>query len=242
MCCFTGPVRKVSATQIFARPDDGPLQWLAYGATINADHALALVLPIPVPPDSPDDAVRFVDLSGYPDLFDALQSGFPEPQSRSLSLTKSAPRPAAPLAVVKVGSFEASFVPRVSAFDRLDPRFRMPAGVWDALPGYATFGFVVAQLAAGEARIHPLAFVFPRADPRQVFFPTVHVHDGAVHDEAAFDHTLYLQGRGHAGWDESPALAASFVDVPRSAGVVAPQLHVYRQRIDRIRRNEDIVV
>lgn len=37
-------------------------------------------------------------------------------------------------------------MPALKDFDRLDARFRMPSGVWDALPGYADWGFCVFKL------------------------------------------------------------------------------------------------
>jgi hypothetical protein len=39
-----------------------------------------------------------------------------------------------------------------------------------------------------------MAFEFPSRVPDAVYFPTVHVHDGAVHSTANFLHKLYLQG------------------------------------------------
>jgi len=51
---------------------------------------------------------------------------------------------------------------------------------------------------------HPMAFWFPRADRDRVFFPTLHVHDGALHATAHFDHVLYAQTETPlAGWDSS---------------------------------------
>lgn len=46
-------------------------------------------------------------------------------------------------------------------------------------------------LHANRAGIELLAF--RGRDSRQLFFPTVHVHDGLVHHEADFDHELYFQ-------------------------------------------------
>src|SRR5207248_7445223 len=95
------------------------------------------------------------------------------------------------LNVVDVGSFEASFVPTIPDFERLDERFRLPTGTWDQLPQYKQYGFTVFKLKPGAKVIHPMAFEFPRAAPARLFFPTVHIHDGKVHDTATFDHALY---------------------------------------------------
>jgi len=95
-----------------------------------------------------------------------------------------------------VGAFVASFVPTLADFARLDPRFRIPPGTVDRVPGYSDYGFVVFQLGATKqrSRVHPMAFEFSTRDPEHLFFPLLHVHDGQLHPEAAFDHVLYAQG------------------------------------------------
>lgn len=176
-----------------------------------------MILPIPVPPGSPDDAVRFVDLSRCPSFFDELAALFPRvlPQSLGAPLARSAGPFQNKLVVHDVGDFEASFVPTPRDFDRLDARFRLPGEVWEALPRYGDWGFCVFKLrrpggvgrsglfglfkskppksSGGGRKVHPMAFEFPRRDPSQLFFPTVHVHDGQVHPTAHFDHELYCQ-------------------------------------------------
>ena len=108
--------------------------------------------------------------------------------------------------MVEVGSFVASFVPTVKDFSRLDEQFRLPDGTWDKLPAYKDYGFAVFKLKKGEQKVHPMAFEFPRADKTRLFFPTVHIHDGKVHDQAGFDHVLYCQGVDtRMRWRESPS-------------------------------------
>src|SRR5262249_2584466 len=133
------------------------------------------------------------------------------------------------LVVHDVGDFEASFVPRVDDFDRLDPRFRLPRAALDAMAPYADWGFAVfklrdvapapgffGRLFGGAARatpktIHPMAFDFPRRDPSSLFFPTLHIHDGHVHPTASFDHSLYAQApAAPAGWETSVGPARDF--------------------------------
>lgn len=100
-----------------------------------------------------------------------------------VSRAKGAPA-AAPLRVHEVGSFEASFVPSLADFSRLDARFRLPDGLWEGLPIYADYGFAVFKLKAGERKVHPMAFEFASRDRRQLFFPTVHIHDGQIAERA----------------------------------------------------------
>jgi hypothetical protein len=92
-----------------------------------------------------------------------------------------------------------------------------------------------------------MAFEFPRANSRAVFFPTVHIHDGEVHEAADFDHELYIQPAGAddrlpRGWEESPMPAADFVNVEKAKGLVDGELHVYRRRLAGRLKNQDLLV
>src|SRR5690606_16069404 len=97
------------------------------------------------------------------------------------------------LAVHEVGDFVASFVPTLADFRRLDPQFVIPQESWDKIPEYSDYGFAVFQLKSLVGNPHPMAFEFTTRWPDRIFFPTVHIHDGEVHDREEFDHTLYLQ-------------------------------------------------
>jgi len=248
MCCFSRPVDSVTATKIFARPSTKNRQFVVYSMTISADQELAMILPLPVPAKSPEDAIRFINLEKYGNFFADLNKGFPvkpsrgkSPNSFGLGGVGSPPK----LEVVEVGSFIASFVPSIADFARLDEKFRLPAGTWDKLPAYKDFGFAVFRLKSGEKTIHPMAFEFPRAT-RKIFFPTVHIHDGKVHDQAEFDHVLYLQtGDTDAAtmqWEESPQLAEGFMKIADTAGVVDGKQHVYRMKIEGKKQNRDTYV
>jgi hypothetical protein len=115
---------------------------------------LAMILPLPTPPNAPEDSVRFVNLERYPYFFDDLEKGFPKPppaESASthdlLDVLVSASRP---LPVHDVGRFEASFVPTMADFGRLDTRFRLPETTWEQLPLYKDWGFAVFKLKGQE--------------------------------------------------------------------------------------------
>lgn len=255
MCMFSRPVRHVAQTRIFARPLAGDAQALVYSMNVTLEERVAMVLPLPVPPGAADDAVRFVDLSGYPRFFADLDRAFPAmPRSRGGGRFAPASAPALPKLVVHaVGDFEASFVPAVRDFDRLDERFRIDARVWHQLPAYADFGFAVFELAPRRRlfgfraqTIHPMAFVFPRRDPRSLFFPTVHVHDGAVHADATFDHQLYCQPdpvtAATFAWRRSSDRLGAFVDAGRAAALVDPDARVYRTELRGTHRNTDVTL
>jgi hypothetical protein len=252
MCCFSGHVERVSDTSIFARSVENGRQLLVYSMTIATNREVAMILPLPVPAGTAEDAVRFIDLKDYPDFFKDLKIGFPEPALRggfadAKRAERAVPAAPAPLQVVQVGEFEASFVPTVKDFSRLDERFRLPDNTWEKLPAYKTYGFAVFKLKPNATTLHPMAFEFPRADATKVFFPTVHIHDGQVHEQADFDHALYCQKReadktSLPEWRESDLPAGNFVKVGKAQGIVDAKLHCYLWKIRGTRRNDDIRV
>lgn len=248
MCCFSGPVSSVSDTSIFVRDAEKGRQHLVYSMHYQAGEDLAMVLPLPVPKGTAEEAVKFIDLSRYPDFFADLKSGFPAPAPASKSLMDSLnTRMSAPaLKVVRVGSFVASFVPKVSDFERLDPRFRLPSELWNQVPAYKRFGFAVFKLRKDAHSVHPMALSFPREDPAKLFFPTVHVHDGQVHKTARFDHDLYCQVGTHYGrpasFVESPQPASSFMHVNATHGIIDGHAHCYFERLTGEHPNQDILI
>ncbi|MGE0869654.1 MAG: hypothetical protein AB7P03_13900 [Kofleriaceae bacterium] len=220
MCCFSPPVNRVESTKIFARMRAPGRQVLVYQMSVQADSAVAMILPIPVPPRSSDDAVRFISLERYPELFDHLHQAFPVMRSMPAGgpISGGPPRP---LAVHSVGAFVASFVPTQRDFDRLDPRFRIPRGTLDGVSEYSDWGFAVFQLDVKPnaiTKVHPMAFELATRDPERIFFPTVHVHDGQLHDKARFSHELYAQGITADGWRTISSIRT--VDESRAEGLV----------------------
>lgn len=289
MCIFTAAIEHVGGTRIFARRDGADRQILVYSMRVSLASDAAMVLPLPVPPETGDAAVEFIDLSGFASFFDELDRAFPKPPaSRGLSVDGAiggalqAPRP---LVVHDVGDFEASFVPTAADFHRLDPRFRLAPEIWEALPGIADWGFAVFKLRAPEPApqvrswwsrllgkppapavspktIHPMALSFPTRRRDAIFFPTVHVHDGLIHDTAPFDHALYLQlsslerqaaARRPLGvpseartaatlarpdWDRSRALMADIIDKPTS-GVIDLDDVAHKSELSGLLPNRD---
>ncbi|MBA3392260.1 MAG: hypothetical protein H0T89_06430 [Deltaproteobacteria bacterium] len=203
MCCFSArtptgilarllaPRVHVSATNIFTRMMAPGVQALAYGMNLASAREVAMILPLPVVPGSGDDAVRFVNLEHHPRMFEELAAMFAPIQALAKGgVSRSAgPR----LVVHQIGAFIASYVPTRADFVRIDPQFRLPDVLFDAVPHYADYGFAVFQLAPGKVTVHPMAMTFPTRAEGRLFFPTVHVHDGRYHATARFDHALYYQ-------------------------------------------------
>lgn len=258
MCCFSGSVERVFGTSIFARlRSGGDEQYLVYQMSFSAREPMAMILPIPTVPDSPETAVSFVNLEDYDNFFRDMKAGFPEPRREySKGLTRGmmiGVAASAPLEVHQVGSFEASFVPKRADCARLDKRFQLPVSVWLRLPKeYRDYGFVVCKLKSSyrEEKIHPIAFKFPTRFQDRIFFPTVHVHDGSVEARADFDHALYYQPSTdedyktfpHDGWEESSAHAKKFMLTNKTKNIVLPGLPCWKREMRGTFDNEDVFV
>lgn len=155
MCMFSRPVLAVSKKRIFARHqvrEGVTRQVLIYAMSVTADEELAMVLPIPTPAGSGEDAVRFVNLEACPGLFSSLDALFPPLYEASRMVSGGFPpqQSANRLEVHDVGAFEASFVPSRADFVRLDPRFVLADSVWSALPYEDDWGYAVFKLKAGH--------------------------------------------------------------------------------------------
>ena len=245
MCCFTEPVEHVSDTQIFARAVDGR-QLLVYSMAYAAKTPLAMVLPLPVKPGAGEDALRFISLEDCPDFFDHLGRGFPRGGASFGMLSAAEPVVgAATLEVHKVGAYEASFVPRPEDFARLDERFRLPADLWLQLNLYRDYGFAVFKLkSTPKAKVHPMAFDFPRRHLDRLFFPTIHIHRRTVEARARYDHMLYCQPEPAMhwrlqGWDDSEDVASGFVRCAQAAELLDMHAPCWRVRLDGTRANRD---
>lgn len=250
MCCFSRPVTFVDSTKIFARFLDAVNQCVVYEMRLDADEELAMILPIPVVQPAREDAVKFVDLSGYPAFFKHLDRAFPAPVALAASeYSRNMPfggPPKPQLEVFKVGSFNASFVPTIADFSRLDAQFRLDSAVWKSLPQYKDFGFAVFKLRKGKQQLHPMAFQFPSATPGKLFFPTLHIHDGKIHETEEFDHALYAQAWRNAvikgpDWEESEKSASSVVNIELCKGFIWGDGHLYKKEISGKSRNQDII-
>jgi MYXO-CTERM domain-containing protein len=265
MCCFSTPT-KVYGTKIFARFSAPGKQMLAYQMRYESQALTAMILPLPTKLEktgkASETAVRFLNLKECGDFFEKLHSAFPEPERFSLSRGKSASLPAVEAAAVlevhEVGDFIASFIPSVDDFTRVDARFAISKQVWAAIPEYKDYGFAVFQLKDLKGSPHPIAFEFDTRTTASLFFPTVHIHDGAVHKSEAFEHMLYAQDasfdgamgsyagpssidRG-TGLVRSKTLASSVMDASRTRGLLDPTLHLHRKELIGTLPNVDTLV
>lgn len=206
-----------------------------------------MILPLPAIPDSKEDAVKFINLEGYKSFFSDLNLAFPQPRTLSVKPQAGSIPRSDTLKVQSVGSFEASFVPTVKDFIRLDARFRIEPEIWSKIPGYSDFGFAVFKLKKGSHEVHPMALKFPSRHPGKLFFPTIHIHDGEVHAKEEFDHEIYCQVDrpgmfAMTKWDESPGIAKSSCKVDKSHNLLKGDLHIHRRRLKGKLDNKDIIL
>jgi hypothetical protein len=231
MCILTQPVSRIAKTKIFVSELSDNRRATIYQMEIAAPTAAAMVLPVPVDtrdydPDNPDaeDIIDFIDLSDYRQIFDDMERSFPQ-ADRPRGITKLY---RSPLPTVPVGDYVASFVPNYEAFERLDPLFRLSPTAVTAMQRAADYrhcGFAVFQLRdiATPTQIQPMAYTYCTNRPRQLFFPTLHLHDGHdVPEVAEFDHQLYMQQSQHfdTGWKVGTHEGALAVSLRESHGLL----------------------
>ena len=259
MCCFAKPVLSVTSTNIFARLLDDGSQYLAYQMKYRSKEPNAMILPLPVALPSSEDDLEFVSLEEYPDFFKHMNAGFPSlPAVEGYGADLMTFRANKKLKVVEVGNFIASFVPTVADFKRLDKQFTIPKATWDLIPAYAEYGFAVFQLKELEGKPHPMAFKFKSRLENKIFFPTIHIHDGEVHDEEEFDHTLYLQSASFdaavgdyqnrdvvnpaTGFARSKVVASACCEVKKCKEMVVADKLLHRKVMKGTLANTDVVV
>ena len=261
MCCFAQPVLSVTDTNLFARHTGKGTQFLAYQMKFSSEKPNAMILPLPVATPAKEDSVQFISLKGYDNFFKDLNRGFPNitPSNRSRSLGSVEPTDSIQkkLIVHEVGDFVASFVPTVKDFSRLDPQFVIPKESWDKVPGYGDYGFAVFQLKKLKGTTHPMAFEFKTRHKNDIFFPTVHIHDGEVHRRESFDHALYLQSETFdevvdkyrnrhlkdkaTGFVRSRKTAKTFCNIEKAKGLVLGDQLVHRLELKGKLENKDVL-
>ncbi|WP_008316539.1 hypothetical protein [Leptolyngbya sp. PCC 6406] len=245
MCIIVPSVPLVEGTKIFARRSADSKQFLVYSMGYKASQDVAMILPLPVGSHDEYMTIRFIPLDGYKDFFDHIEMGFPD-------LTKNVCRSASgSLTVYEVGDYDASFIPTLNDFDRLDPQFKLSRQVWDLLPEYQDYGFAVFKLRESTKNLkkpHPIAFEFVTRLPDKLFFPTVHIHDGKVHEEASFDHHLYYQGDDFANaltltkTFHSKKIASKFIHIKQTMGIVDGQQRCHAVVMSGKFPNQDTVL
>lgn len=225
-------------TKIFARMDDR-YQYLAYQMDFSSTNDVAMILPIPTPVNPAEDVIHFIDFKNHSGFFDHLHQLFVE-QSRSMTLGFSKGVSRSLLKVHDVGNFKATFVPTLSDFDRVDKQFKFDSKVWDNLPQYADWSFVVFKLKAGTSTVHPMVFKFPSRFTDRVYFPTMHIHDGEIHAVEMFNHKLYYQPEWIKTGDvQLNGCKTATTGFSNYSGVLKERFPILQKEVNGVHNNED---
>lgn len=194
MCIFAGPVKAVSNTRI-AVFTKGKKCFTIYQMNVELlEGGNAMVLPVPV---LAKKKVKLVDMSGAKGFFSDLDDLWPKPRFRGINLDALLSSEG-PLAVKRVGDYEVSIVRTIEDIKRIDTSvFTLSPETEGVLREQYTgenWAFVVAKLVAG-GEVHPLGYIYRRANPAMVFIPTRHAHGHSEPDKgytSDWDHTVYV--------------------------------------------------
>lgn len=253
MCIMSQHVEDISNTSIFVSDLGRGVHCTVYEMKVDTRVPVAMILPVPILQGQGEDALKFVNLQGYPDFFKDMEKLYPVPKTLGVVGVAGGFRSRNPLKAHDVGDFIASYAPNRASMLRLDAQFRLAHNIWNSLPDYSNFGFAVFQIKPGQEskKIHPMAYTYPAENPEELFFPTVHVHDGSnVEAQSSFDHKLYTQASPNfqfvhstpASWEASKPYPESVVDMEKAQGLLRPAAQVIRRKIYGTYPNADYVL
>jgi len=223
MCIFSGSIREVSSTKILVsyvypsqlvhvtdpngkirtfkkKTSNKPMQLVVYANSVEINSSIspvAMILPFP---SNGRPKIKLLDFSRYESLFEHLESMFPQKISNDYSNSFSDD---GPIEVLNVGSYKASVVPNLKAFDKLQfNQFGISSEVKNLLSRYydKNYGFVVCILKA-DAKYHPFGYIHELRHDNRLFIPTRHFHGGsrdseishATEDETSDELTDFMQ-------------------------------------------------
>lgn len=182
MCLISTEIQKVSKTKILVAPNfDKTRQLTVYSNFVNnISDSNAMVLPVPLP-----NSVQFIDLRGYPNLFEDCAGCFYNPyRSKSLNFSTNSynARDDKPLEVFNVGSYQVSLAKSLEQISRVDTRvFKLSSGLKQTLEMFyyqPYWGFIICKLAKGAESYHPLGYSHDIID-NKIYIPTRHYHQEA---------------------------------------------------------------
>ncbi|HUS36026.1 MAG TPA: hypothetical protein VM680_11810 [Verrucomicrobiae bacterium] len=237
-------MREVSATNIFARADKENAQFLVYEMRVAATEPVAMVLPLPVDQSKGENGVRFIDLQGYPNLFESLYFTF-SPPPKNAEYFMGMGGGGRSLAVQKVGAYDASFVPTIADFLRLDERFRLPDETWKKLPAYKEWGLRCLSCGRPSSGTIRWRFRLIGRVMRRFFSDGSYSRREGARERGLRSRFVLPAGGERAGVERLDGIAraaAQFVDVQKAKGIVDGERHCYKYSIKGRRSNRDIYV
>jgi hypothetical protein len=188
---FSSFVRRAGPTRFFARRIEDR-QFLACELTYASDGLTSMVIPVPVPNQGRDRAVRAIDLATYRNFFDHLDRAFPR---------DSVPAKAKTVPVLQcvphAGSLD--YWPSLAEYHAsTSHQCALSPEIWNNLPHYKDWGLVSVILPDTSdvlSRVFPIAFEFKTRMKEGNYFPTLEVIDCRANTATTFHHELYYQGK-----------------------------------------------
>ena len=188
---FSSFVRRAGPTRFYARRTEDR-QFLAVELTYASDGMTCLVIPVPVPNQGRDRAVKVIDLGTYRNFFDHLDRAFP----RDSAPTKVKTTPVGQC-VPHAGSID--YWPTLADYhSSTGGQCSLPKETWNNLPHYQDWGLVTVVLpdtSDNFTRLFPIAFEFKTRLKEGNFYPTLEMFDCRASASAQFHHELYYQGK-----------------------------------------------
>ena len=191
MCIITSTVNEVAKTRIYVSADEANRRQLTvYSNYVSSSRENAMILPVPNP-----ESIELLNFSNYPAFFEDLANCFQKRIPRGISNTLGFGLVTETLPIYKVGSYQASIVPNLDEFDRLDfHTFKVDPNLYSFLDVHyrkGNFGFIVCSLMAGDHTYHPFAYTHGMHKSGRLFIPTMHYHPGHTHETGDWDHLIY---------------------------------------------------
>lgn len=235
MCVIQGDTKSVADTEIFCFPSaNGEDQVTVYSNAVSmhtSSNNNAMILPVP----GGADRFSVIDLSRDPDMFNKIDSCFPQKRSLSsdgLGATNAAQCAGGYLAVKQCGSYQYSLVPSIDDFARVNPRvFQLSPDIRQLFlqhypRGYA---FLVCKISENK-KFHPVGYVHPLPTGGKLFVPTLHFHQGHEGHGPDWDHSIYVLGNDTLG------IPATSLDGLKQVASLRPHLSLTRP--ERLRKME----
>ena len=132
-------------------------------------------------------------------------------------------------------------------FSRLDERFRISDDAWKKLPQYRDYGFAVFKLKAGELTVHPMAFSFPRRNPKACSFqPSTSTMAKCMRKRILIMSSIASRAntshcRSGTGGSR-PAMPDRFMKTSKARGLISPEQHCYQKKLHGLLPNRDTLV
>ena len=99
--------------------------------------------------------------------------------------------------IPKIGGYSVSLIPDTIGLNRVDSNeFIIGEVVLNVLKyKYSKgFSFLICRFdgSVDNIKMHPIGYTHKMIKPGILFTPTLHIHDGVIHDVSNFDHQIFI--------------------------------------------------